>query len=515
MARVNIGSALHVKSYTAEKIYNGVSMNSYAMVADEEGVAQELPKLDLDYSGITEITEKGLSKAKIKIFAMYALETVRANDAFSYASGYNDSVIKGVYFPKLELVKGDNAFAYAWYNCQNIDEIDIHSLRDISGKNVMSHAFYRIYSNTSTCGETMDLSNLEYIGHLGDNPEDNENACNYMFYSAKFKHLNMPKLKVINGYRACYQMFDYCSELLDFPGWNELVEINGDEACYQMFGYCTKINTSDISNKAFNFPKLKRIIGNSIFYGLFYNSSVHNYTINAPLLEEIHGNSIFSNDGSNYATYYISNLSSLRIVDGNYIFYKLSGSLNLPALQYIKGTSTFSSLCTSSTSTTVSLPELLEIEGTDNFYNCWNNNYVTTIDFPKLKKINGSRIFYVAFSLSSTSATTTTNPVSFDSLDEIIETGTSATSYNFYGAFRYRKNVSVSFPALKSTSFNGSAQTFTSNNHPFYNMFMNGSNNTIHLPSNLENVVVGSTTMGSWILSGTNNTIVFDLEPTE
>ena len=65
MARVNIGSALHVKSYTAEKIYNGISMNSYAMVADEEGVAQELPKLDLDYSGITEITEKGLSKAKI------------------------------------------------------------------------------------------------------------------------------------------------------------------------------------------------------------------------------------------------------------------------------------------------------------------------------------------------------------------------------------------------------------------------------------------------------------------
>ena len=54
----------------------------------------------------------------------------------------------------------------------------------------------------------------------------------------------MPKLKVINGHRACYQMFYNCSELLDFPGWEELEEINGDEACYQMFGNCSKISFS-------------------------------------------------------------------------------------------------------------------------------------------------------------------------------------------------------------------------------------------------------------------------------
>jgi hypothetical protein len=46
-------------------------------------------------------------------------------------------------------------------------------------------------------------------------------------------------------------------------------------------------------------------------------------------------------------------------------------------------------------------------------------------------------------------------------------------------------------------------------------MFGSGSDNTVHLPSNLENVTVGSTTMGEWVLNGTNNTIVFDLDPTE
>lgn len=515
MAKVNIGSNLHVKSYTKEKTYNNVSMNSFAMTADEEGGAKPLEPIELEYFGVSELTEAGLSTSKFSKFEMSALETVEADNAFAYAAGYKNTYFTAVHFPKLEVVHGDNAFAYAWYNAQNINDIDIHSLRDISGKSAFSHVFYSCNYNTSTAQDTLDLGNLEYIGHKEDDPADNEEICCYTFYYNKFKHLNMPKLKVINGHRACYQMFYYCSELLDFPGWEELEEINGDEACYQMFGYCSKIPSS-YNTQVFRFPKLKKITGNTIFYGLFTSSSNIKppYSIYAPLLEEIHGNGVFSNDGSNQAKYILSDLSSLRIIEGNNIFYKVNGDLNLPALQYVKGTSTFSSNCVDNTGTTVSLPELLEVEGESNFSSTWSNNYVQTINLPKLTKIEGQKIFASAFALKSNVAITT-NPILFTSLSKIIELGTTAQAYNFYNAFHYRKNVEISFPALKSDSFDGSVQTFTATNHPFYNMFGSGSNNTVHLPSNLANVTVGSATMGDWVLNGTNNTIVFDLDPTE
>lgn len=81
-----------------------------------------------------------------------------------------------------------------------------------------------------------------------------------------------------------------------------------------------------------------------------------------------------------------------------------------------------------------------------------------------------------------------------------------SVSNPFYYTFRGCSGVILYFESLDSNSFGSQSNAFN-------NIFSSGSNNTIHLPSNLQSVI------SSWVttskLSGSNTTILWDLPATE
>ena len=76
----------------------------------------------------------------------------------------------------------------------------------------------------------------------------------------------------------------------------------------------------------------------------------------------------------------------------------------------------------------------------------------------------------------------------------------------FVNMLRGASGATLYFESLNSSSFG----TVTSQ---FNNIFVNGSNNTVHFPSNLENVISSWATAAK--MSGTNTTILYDLPATE
>lgn len=124
-----------------------------------------------------------------------------------------------------------------------------------------------------------------------------------------------------------------------------------------------------------------------------------------------------------------------------------------------------------------------------------DNVNLTSVSLPVLKKV-ARRGLSLAF--SNTALTSMT----FPSLDTIDERECLSVCFSTCSSLN-----SVSFPALKSTSFG-------SYTNQFNNMLYNVTGCTVHFPSNLESVI------GSWTdvtagFGGTNTTVLFDLPATE
>ena len=167
-----------------------------------------------------------------------------------------------------------------------------------------------------------------------------------------------------------------------------------------------------------------------------------------------------------------------------------------PNLKTISANNACDYMFTSSKVTTVDLSAL---ESVGLYYTCrymFMMSKIQSIDFSSLKSITGMNSFEQAF-YSCDDLTS----ISFPSLDTL--TATSA----FYKSFGSSGITSISFGALKSTSFG-------SNTNQFHDRLSGVTGCTVHFPSNLQAVI------GSWAdvtagFGGTNTTILYDLPATE
>ncbi len=172
-------------------------------------------------------------------------------------------------------------------------------------------------------------------------------------------------------------------------------------------------------------------------------------------------------------------------------------SVSFPKLQTISGEYALTQAFRATGVTSVSFPELENITSNNSacencFGNCQN---LTAISFPKLKILKNQ-------SLSSAFGSCNIQTATFPALYDLSGYKPLASCFSYNTAL-----TSVSFPALKSTSFG-------SYTNQFNNMLSGVTGCTVHFPSNLQSVI------GSWAdvtngFGGTNTTVLFDLPATE
>ena len=261
-------------------------------------------------------------------------------------------------------------------------------------------------------------------------------------------------------------------------------------------------NECDISGSVV-FNDLTTISGVSAFDHAFYETQVT--SISFPELVTITG-SFGTYAFANLSQAYITSVSFPKLTNAKGMQNLISGNAGgLRSLDFSALTSIDNNGMTNFTNesgqvkqklhlTSISFPELLTIGnyGLANAFGYSSN--CTSISLPKLTTVN-------SYGLQSTfRLLTSLTSVSFPML-------TTLGSYAFNQTFMQVNNLSLSFPALTSTSFG-------SYTNQFNNMFSSGSNNTVHFPSNLQSVI------GSWSdvingFGGTNTTVLFDLPATE
>lgn len=167
-----------------------------------------------------------------------------------------------------------------------------------------------------------------------------------------------------------------------------------------------------------------------------------------------------------------------------------------PNLTSINANNACEKMFSGSTITTADLSAVVSIGFYNTCQDMFSNSALSSIDFSSLESISGTNTFNNAFRscLYLTS-------ISFPKLDSI------TASDAFYQAFKSSGITTISFPALKSTSFG-------SRTDQFRNMLSGVTGCTVHFPSNLQAVI------GSWAdvtagFGGTNTTILYDLPQTE
>lgn len=148
--------------------------------------------------------------------------------------------------------------------------------------------------------------------------------------------------------------------------------------------------------------------------------------------------------------------------------------------------------------TSVSLPKLKTITGRDALHGTFTGQAsLTSLSLPELITASGS---YCLAELCSYCQNLVS--VSLPKLEDI------QNYYVLYEAFANTALTSLSFPALKSTSFGDTTTT------QFNSMLYGVNGCTVHFPSNLQSII------GSWAsviagFGGTNTTVLFDLPATE
>ena len=172
---------------------------------------------------------------------------------------------------------------------------------------------------------------------------------------------------------------------------------------------------------------------------------------------------------------------------------------------------------------TVSFPNLTSIGSSgllDCFYGC--TSLTTASTFANLTSITTSGLHSCFRGCTSlTTAPTFANLTSIDSFGlyncfyectslttaPTVANLTSIDSVGLYNCFKDTKITSLSFPALKSTSFGSYTDQF--------NIMLSGVTGcTVHFPSNLESVI-GSRSDVTSGFGGTNTVVLFDLPATE
>ena len=323
----------------------------------------------------------------------------------------------------------------------------------IKDNNSAAPTYYREYTkdNNNVLQRTATLINLNGVKDLGDYALSNAYRSTLLTGT-----LDLSTLENITGINACSFAFSSSGGITSV-NMSNVKTITGTGACSNMFLDCIGITSVDLGS-----------------------------------LETVGGcESMFSNCNK-LATLDISSLKTISSACSSMFKGTKITSLDLSALETISGScnSMFES-CTSLT--TADLRSLKTISGTfaSAFRYC---TALTSIDLSALETISAScsEIF------GSTKLTTFT----FNNLSSL------DANQALYRAFRNVTTLtSLSFPALKSTSFGSYTNQFS-------NMLQGVTGCTVHFPSNLQSVI------GSWSdvtggFGGTNTTVLFDLTATE
>ena len=202
-------------------------------------------------------------------------------------------------------------------------------------------------------------------------------------------------------------------------------------------------------------------------------------------------------------------------------------SLTFSNVKYIDNYALYYKFCNHNNITSVSFPDLENISGNHalgrTFYCPNNNGSITSVSLPKLETITGRDALHGIFtgqtsltSLSLPELVTASGSYCLAELCSYCESLASVSLpkleniqnyYVLYEAFANTALTSLSFPALKSTSFGNTTTQF--------DYMLYGVNDcTVHFPSNLQSII------GSWEsviagFGGTNTTVLFDLPETE
>ena len=171
-------------------------------------------------------------------------------------------------------------------------------------------------------------------------------------------------------------------------------------------------------------------------------------------------------------------------------------SVSIPNLQVVSGSHACWGMFAVSDAASADLSNLETISGQDGCGSMFLLSKIETINLSKLKTVSSAN-----GCASMCERCNQLAQIVFPLLDTI--TGSAA----FYRAFAVSGITSISFPALKSTSFG-------TNSNQFSSMLSGVTGCTVHFPSNLQSVI------GSWSavqngFGGTNTTVLFDLPATE
>lgn len=271
---------------------------------------------------------------------------------------------------------------------------------------------------------------------------------------------------------------------------NEITRINNNiSAAYVAAEY--KGATLPATQNSANLADTIYTISEKLKYGLSIDNFIGDINLSGKLLIPEQPQLLsFSNvkNLADYALYY-------KFANYNDII-----TVNFPNLTDVGGkmalTGAFKSQDSEGSIAMLSFPELKNITGREALNECFYGQIsLKTVSFPELLKINNSYGMANCFNFCSN-----LRSITFPKLNDI------SNYYVFYMAFGYTALTSLSFPALKTTSFGNT-------NTQFHNMLQGVSGCTIHFPSNLQSVI------GNWSdvtngFGGTNTTVLFDLPAT-
>lgn len=150
----------------------------------------------------------------------------------------------------------------------------------------------------------------------------------------------------------------------------------------------------------------------------------------------------------------------------------------------------------------VSFPDLTTLSNNSALYYCFReNSNLTTISFPELASITGSSVFGYAF--YGCPLTT----ITFPKLADV--SGASCLRYSLQAC---RLLTSLSFPALKTTSFGSNTTQFNSMFNS--NTAADSGSLTVHFPSNLQSTISGLTGYPNFGANSSRITLLYDLPAT-
>lgn len=346
-------------------------------------------------------------------------------------------------------------------------------------------------------GKCVDANGkLKRVSHLIDfsnitDMDDYVMDCAYEHDSEITGTIDMSSMTTLSGNNCATDMFSYTN--ITGIDLSSLVNVTGPYACVKTFKGCEHLASVDLSSL--------ETIGTCSFANTFIDC-VALTSIDLPELTTV-GTQGCQEAFKGCTGLTTANLPKLANLSANALSYTFSECSSLATVNL--GTSivnitadkafyyTFSD-CTSLS--TINFSSLKTVSGAQSLYalfmGCTN---LKTPNFSSLEALDGSECASGLFFQCGIQNYT------FTSLKSL--SGDAALKYAFAGC---PSLTSVSFPALKTTSFGSYTTQFDS-------MLLGVSGCTVHFPSNLQSVIGNWTSVKNGF-KGTNTTILFDLPAT-